>query len=59
MYHPLRLRATHFLVSSLTVLVVAGVIFPFRDYVGYRAVALILMFVVSLLSKGLTKRNLP
>ena len=50
MYHPLRLRATHFLVSSLTVMAAAGIIFPFRDYVGYRAVALILLFIVSLLA---------
>jgi two-component system sensor histidine kinase KdpD len=50
MYHPLRLKAAHFIVSSLTVIVVAGIIFPFRDYVGYRAVALLLMFVVSVLA---------
>lgn len=50
MYYPARPKAKHFLASSLTVIAMAGIIYPFRDYLGYRTVALILMFAVSILA---------
>lgn len=50
MYQQIRNKAIHFLISSSTVVVVAGIAYPFRDYIGYRAVALILMFAVSVLA---------
>jgi len=50
MNYATRSKVSHFIVSSLTVVVVAGIIYPFRDYAGYRVVALVLLFAVSILA---------
>jgi two-component system, OmpR family, sensor histidine kinase KdpD len=43
-------RKRHYVTAILTVIIVSALSYPFADVIGYRAVALLLLFTVSLLS---------
>lgn len=43
-------KKLQYLISSIIIILVAGVCYLFVDYIGYRSVALVLLFVVSVLA---------